>query len=149
MKRFRYRLEPILKYRKHMERTAQLETAKASSAVSECRHTIDMLNLDYHQHALELEKKMTSGIDAEHYLVYRSYMNGMEAAIDGEEERHKQLKKILRKKQDVLKERSISKKVISNLKDRRKKKYYEDMLKSEQKETDDAIIVRKARDINL
>jgi len=149
MKRFRYRLEPLLKYRNHMERMAQLETAKASSAVSECGHAIDMLNVDYHQHALELEKRMSSGVDAEHYLVYRSYLNGMEAAIDGEKKRYKHLKNTLLKKQAVLKERSVAKKVLSNLKDRKKKRYYEDMLKSDQKETDDAIIVRKARDINI
>ena len=149
MKRFRYRLEPLLKYRDHMERMAQLETAKASSAVSECGHTIDMLNVDYHRHASELEKKMSSGVDAEHYLVYRSYLNGMEAAIDGQKKRYEQLQCALLKQQAVLKERSIAKKVLSNLKDRKKKRYYENMLKADQKETDDVIIVREARDINI
>ena len=104
MKRFRYRLEPLLRYRKHLERMAQLEAAKASSEVSACGHAIDMLKVDYHEHTLELDEKMSSGMRAENYLTYRSYLNGMETIIDGERKRHKQLKKILRQKQAALKE---------------------------------------------
>jgi flagellar protein FliJ len=149
MKRFRYRLEPLLTYRKHLEHIAQLEVAKASAEVSACSHNIDMLKINYHQNALELEQKMSSGINAENFIVYRSYLNGMENIIDDEIKRHKQLTNILLKKKEMLKEKSIAKKALSNLKTRKKRKYYEDLLKAEQKETDDTIIVRKARDINV
>lgn len=148
MKRFRYRLEPLLKYREHLEHMAQLEAAKASSEVSACSHTIDTLKISYHQNALELEQKMSSGMNAENYLIYRSYFNGMEIIIDEEQKRHTQLTKILLEKQKILKNKSIAKKALSNLKTRKKRKYYEDLLKAEQKETDDTIIIRKARDIN-
>jgi len=73
----------------------------------------------------------------------------MEIIIDDERKRHTQLTKILLEKQKILKNKSIAKKALSNLKSRKKRKYYEDLLKAEQKETDDTIIIRKARDINL
>ncbi len=148
MKRFRYRLDPILKYRKHLESMAQQETAKALSEVTACNNNIDMLKTDYHQNAMELEQKMLGGMTAENYLIYRSYLNGMENILDGEINRYKQLVKVLLKKQQELKLKSIAKKILVNLEKRKKTEYYENLLKIEQKEADDTIIIRKARDIN-
>ena len=73
----------------------------------------------------------------------------MESFVKSEGVRRQELLHVLTKKQKELERKTISKKVMENLKDRRKEEYYKAMLKDMYKETDDMIILRKAKDIHI
>ena len=56
--------------------------------------------------------------------------------------------KALEEKQKHLTQRSIDKKVLENLKNRRREEYYIEMMKTVYKESDDATILREAKSVN-
>ncbi len=148
MKKFQFRLESLLRFRAFGERMAQIAVAGAQLNIRECEASIKQSEKDLVFTAKKLDTEMSSGIDANRYQWYTSYIAGIETFLEAERKRLEKLLKILVEKQKKLAQKSMEKKVMGNLKDRKKEEYYSDMVKSIQKETDDTIIIRKARDIN-
>ncbi|MBF0397494.1 MAG: flagellar export protein FliJ [Desulfobacterales bacterium] len=147
MKRFQFRLDAYLRYKEYLEQKAKLELAKAGADVIACEERINNLKDEYEQTLGKLDIETVSGIDANRYLRYNYYLSSLESSIKYEEDSHKKLLKILEEKQKNLSQKSIERKTIENLKDKQKEEYYKEMLISQQKETDDITILRKAREI--
>lgn len=149
MKKFSFRLQPILRLREHYERMAEIDVAKAVFDLTNCEKRIKAAKNDLDIANKELAIEVASGISVERYHRFTAYMDGIDAFIESESTLREKLKKILEQKKETLKEKSIERKVMANLKTRRKDAYYNELEKSMQKEIDDTIIVRKAREINL
>ncbi len=148
MKKFRFKLESLLQYREHLERIAQQEVAKARSNIVACEENITRLKNEHQKISFELDSEVATGIVAERYKLYTAYIYGIESSVASEEKRLQNLLKVFKEKQNILTQKSIEKKVIENLKGRKKEEYYDNMFKNIQKESDDTIITRKARDMN-
>mgnify|MGYP001320485498 CR=1 FL=1 len=139
-------MQALLRYREYLERRMQLEVAKIRSDILECddcilhcKGTID----DALQH---LDRETVCGIDSTRYLHYTAYLTGMESLLESQNLRRKKLLQVLGRKQEKLLKQSVKKKALENLKEHRKEKYYRQVRKYEDKETDDASILKKARD---
>ncbi len=91
---------------------------------------------------------MYTGIKSSQLMCYSSYHSGLKQAIVDENKQHSMLVKELTHKQKLLKQKSIEKKAIENLKDRKKEEYYINLSDHLQKETEDIIIMRKVREIH-
>lgn len=148
MKKFEFRLEALLRYREHREHEMLQALASAQSDVRECEERIAERLETLALKIEELDRLAASGIDVENYRIYMDYLAGMEAEIEAEKRRLTQLQDIVAERQKELTRRSIQKKMMENLKIRKKEQYFEEMLQLQQKETDDMVLLRKAMDIN-
>lgn len=144
MKRFQFRLEPLLRYREHLLQQAQLEVARVRADLLACEERILQHEKDYQETGQELDGEIAAGIESKRYKHYTAYLAGVESNLAAENQRRKELLKRLDEKHRHLLQRSIDKKVLENFKNRRREDYYRQSLKTIQKESDDTSILRKA-----
>lgn len=148
MKKFRFRLNAFLGYRKHLEQEAKQSVSRARTKISEAKKRIAAYEMTQKKSIQELYEKMSSGIDAKQITVYASYHDRLSQTLENETMMYLQLQKELSHKQKVLKQRSIEKKAMENLKQRKQEEYYKTLADSLQKEAEDMIIIRKIKDLN-
>jgi flagellar export protein FliJ len=146
MKKFQFRLNAFLGYRKHLEQEARQAVALTRSKIDECRQRIVCYQEQQAKNQQELHEKMISGIDAARISVYISYHQRLETVLHNEGLLLANFQKELAHKQKLLKQRSIEKKAIENLKQRSKEEYYKEIDTILQKETEDMVIMRKIRE---
>ena len=148
MKKFKFRLEPLMRYREFLERQKQLEVAKARSDVLLCEQSIEQTRAAFSATVNLLEDDLGKGMDAMRFLQVKNYLSGLESFEDLEKKRRSKLIGMLSQRQKELEKKSIERKVIEKLKLRQKEEYYTMMSKEEQKSLDDTIILRQARSLN-
>jgi flagellar protein FliJ len=148
MKRFDFRLEPLLNYRKYQERIAQQHTAKAQMDVKDCENQILDLKRVWIENTKEVENSVEKGVSAREFKRYHEYLNSVEAGIAQEESRKLQLKKVLKEKLLELKRKSVDKKAMELYREKLKSVYTQEMLKNEQKELDEISSLKTARELN-
>jgi Flagellar FliJ protein. len=102
MKRFKFRLEAVLRYRKYRERNAQLALVKAKNAVVEKRNLIERLKQNRLQAILELKDHEDKGVSVDVIDLY-NYITGTDAALEEEQTQLIVLEKELRKHQELVK----------------------------------------------
>ena len=146
MKKFQFRLNAFLSYRKHLEQEAKQAVALTRVKIDECRQRIAIQQEQQAKNLQELQEKMSSGISAAQISVYISYHQRLERGLYDESQLLINLQKELAHKQKLLKQRSIEKKAIENLKQRSKEEYYKEIDMILQKETEDMVIMRKIRE---
>ena len=147
MKKFKFRLEPLMQYREFMERRKQLEVAQARTDVISCEQSIEQIRTTFSDTTDQLAEDLNQGIEAARFLRVNAYLSGLESLEEAEKKRHAQLLGVLARRQKELKKKTIEKKAIEKLKLRQKEEYYTGMMKEEQQSLDDIIILRQARSI--
>lgn len=145
MKKYKFRLEPLLRYREYLEHQKKLEVAKAGTDVLTSEQTIAKYRRDADDTHETFDGNLASGMDSYQFRSFCNYWSGLENRLETEQKRREHLLAVLEKRQRELSQKSVERKVIGNLKDRQKETYYTEMLKEEQKELDDTIILRHIR----
>jgi len=148
MKKFKFRLEPLMRYREFLERQKQLEVAKARSDVLSCEQSIEQTRAAFSETVNLLEDDLGQGMDAARFLRIKDYLSGLEVFENTERKRRGKLLGVLTQRQKELAKKSVEKKAIEKLKLRQKEEYYTAMLKEEQKSLDDIVILRQARSLD-
>jgi len=77
------------------------------------------------------------------YQIYRSYINKLDMDLEKAHRRLKELGKQVKAKENVLKEETIRKKTLENLKDLQFDRFMQQLNKEEQKEMDEVVILRR------
>ena len=147
MRVFKFRLEALLRYREHLAEQTQLKVAKIRSDILACEYRIARLEKVYTDTSDELEQKVASGIDVKQYKHFTNFIAGTESSIESENMQREELLKHLEEKQKELNQRSTDKKALESLKNRRREDYYKEIMKTEQKGSDDMAILRQARGV--
>ncbi|MFZ5572006.1 MAG: flagellar export protein FliJ [Thermodesulfobacteriota bacterium] len=147
MKRFRFRLEPLLRYREFKERQAQQKLFQAQTDLAESERRILRGSELFSESTRQLDEKTGAGITMAEYRLHRGYLSGIERALDMERRRRLKLIQTKEKRQQELAQKSKEKKLLEKLRDRKKEDYYQDVAEYLQKEIDDMVTVRKAREI--
>ena len=148
MKRFNFKLEPLLGYRGYLEKRARQKTAEALRNVKASEEMIEQLKKKYSECREDLEDITSEGISAGRFRHYQNYLDSVESGIEEESGRKKYLDKVLGEKIAELKSKRVDKKVIEQLKERRVNEYMEELRKFEQDTLDEVVSLRKAREIN-
>jgi flagellar export protein FliJ len=104
--------------------------------------------MDQKKSVLELSDKLSSGIEAKQIPVYTSYHDRLRLILKNENMQYARLQNELSHKQKILKQRSVEKKALENLQQRKKEEYYKKISDSLQKEAEDINIMRKIRNSN-
>jgi flagellar FliJ protein len=147
MKKFEFKLQPVLNYRGYLEKVAQQKTAKAQLDIKDCEERI----IDLKQsHALSVERidvVLSKGVSSSEFKLYHGYLDSIEKSIDDEKLRKIELQKILKEKLQELNKKSIDKKAMGLYRDKVKAEYIEEAIKAEQKEIDEISSLKTARKI--
>lgn len=147
MKKFKFSLESLLRYKSHLELIAKQETAAARTSVNQCKQRIDQCRDNIAETTRSLVMETEKGIKMERYKIHTDFLEGSEREVEYLLDELVNLNQVLAQKQEILKQKSIEKKTIENLKDKKKEEYYKEMDKYLQKQTDDMIIVKKSREL--
>jgi len=148
MKKFKFRLDPLLRYRSFQEHQKKLAVAAARYEVMACEAAIENTVLLARTTSETLDSAMANGMDATRFEWFKHYLEGLSSSRGAAEARRIELMKTLTQRQLELTEKSVARKVVENLKARKKEDYYREALKTEQKVLDDMVILRSARKIN-
>jgi flagellar protein FliJ len=148
MKKFKFKLDPLLRYRSFQEHQKKLAVAAARQDVMACEAAIDQVVMTARTTAETLESAVSNGIEATRFEWFKHYLTGLSSLRVSEEARRIELIKALTQRQKELIEKSVARKVVENLKARKKEDYYREALKAEQKTLDDMVILRSARKVN-
>ena len=148
MKRFEFKLQPLLNYRKYLERVARQNTARASMDVENCEKQIIYLKQTYDQKAEKIEDLVAGGVSASEFRLHHQYLEAVERSMEDEKSRKIKLKKILQEKLLELKKRSVDKKAMELYREKMKDEYTREILKIEQKELDEISSLKTARKLS-
>ena len=148
MKRFEFRLQPLLNYRSYLEQMAKQDTAKARMDVMDSQKRIDLIREELTVSAGRMDDMVKKGVTASFFRQLTSYMDGMAFDMENETRKKSSLEKILEQKVEILKNKTKEKKSMELLKEKKKEEYIQEMMKLEQKGLDEISSLKKAREIS-
>lgn len=146
MKKFNFKLQSVLKYRAHLENLAHQEAMKASMDIARCENEIAELHKTRQSVAERIAQETAKGISAQMFRHYNGYLDSLDGDIVRKENEKIQLNKILAVRQQELTKKSVERKVIERLKEKKRMAYIEEMVAEEQKMADDMASLKKARE---
>lgn len=148
MKKFNFRLQPVLKYREYLENVARQEYVEAHMGVKAVEEQIAQMEQHYLDHAEMVEQKTLEGISSLLFRNYNEYLDSIEKDIVLKRKEHEQLQRVLAVKQQALTKKSVERKVIERLKEKKRGEYVEEFQAEEQKRSDDISSLKKAREVS-
>ena len=141
MKKFQFSLKALLSYREHLERMAKQELAEVIAEINRVDGYLDELK-EYEERARsDFEARSEEGISAGEITMFMDYLSGVEQRKLEARNYRKRLTQLEDKKRVALARKSVEKKVIVNLKERRKKEYVEETEKLLQQQSDEMVLL--------
>jgi flagellar FliJ protein len=142
MKKFAFRLETLLRYRKNLEEKEQAALFQLSARLQrENGHLHDLQRK--HQEVLgELAEQRSAGADCGESNWFYLYLDRLRFELRRNAERIHRLEKDIQEQKAILIEASKKKKILDSLRTKEKKAYVSAADKQEQKATDDLVVIR-------
>lgn len=138
MKKFRYRLQALLKLREHVERERQKELAAASLKVQDQQHLVQGIYART-ESALENKREHQTGkIDLTDMQLFSRFLYRLKRDTIGGEEILRALKKAESQRRQALLEAAREKKIYEKLKERQQTQFYKDFETAATREADEA-----------
>lgn len=141
MKKFQFSLKALLSYREHLEQIAKQELAEVIAEMNRVKEYLDELREADALARDELQARSEEGITAKEMNMYMDYLAGIEQNAIGAKDYLHRLSRLEDKKRFVLAKKSVEKKAIVNLKDKRKREYVEEMEKHLQGQSDEMVLL--------
>lgn len=148
MKKFQFRLQSLLKYKRHLEQVAKQEMAKAVADILTCEQRITGLQKDRISATEQLDSQVEKGMGAGRFNRYREFITALDQSIILERNKKNELEKILDDKREALKQRTIDKKSLERLREKQAREYTHEMIREEQKSLDEIASLKTAREVN-
>ena len=146
MKKFNFKMQSVLKYRKFLEKKAKQELGLAIMKLNKCEKKIKGFQNSFALQRTLLDKEMENGINSSRYRIATNYLAGLHLDIRREKKEAFKLNENVFIKRKKLTEKQIEKKLIDKLKEKKHQEYYQNLMKVEQKEIDDMVIIKRIND---
>ncbi|MFO7494429.1 MAG: flagellar export protein FliJ [Desulfobacterales bacterium] len=143
MKRFRFRLASLLRYREFREQQARQAVSNARRALLDCEAAMARLQGRLDDARTACEREAADGVTAQRFLNFTRFAAGLETRRDAEQERRQTLLRELAACQTRLAEAAVQRRAVEKLKERRESEYNQDMAKELQKQTDEIAILHR------
>lgn len=137
MKKFNFKLEPLLNHRRFVEDAQQQALAHVKKQVSAARHIEKCLESEHRQLAKELKEKMQDPQPASESALYATYLASLSNRIDKQRQRIQEAAKKKDKQKSALLEAVKNRKIIERLKEVRTDRFEQFCLKKEQEFSDE------------
>lgn len=141
MKRYQFRLEPLLFKRQTIEEQVQQELAEANHKLEEYGHALTKLFDTYK--SLDATQGAQS-ISAADLLVFQDYAGRLAEEIEAAKVKVREQRKVVETVTAKLAKVHMDKEIVEKLKEKDRQQYYEELRKQETKQLDDMTIVRHA-----
>ncbi|MBF0257565.1 MAG: flagellar export protein FliJ [Desulfamplus sp.] len=148
MKKFNFKLHPVLKYREHLENIAKQEYVKAYMDVKTAQEMILQMEQAFQILADKVDQETITGISSMMFRQYNDYLDSLESDIELKRKELEQLQRVQAVKQQALTNKSVAKKVIERLREKKRGEYLEEFQAEEQKRADDIASLKKAREVS-
>ncbi len=146
MQRFKFRLDPLIRYRQHRHRMALMEVAKAKRALIETTKRIRQTRQSKDAAIRERDDEQAEGIGIDEFRIYAAYLDRLRREIESENERLVENSRTIKEKQKSAEAERISKDTLEKVKEIQHMNYMQRLNRAEQKATDElAGLRRKAR----
>ena len=145
MKRFSFRLDSILGYRKYQEKRAQRDLVNARHEQAQRTRAAKQLADKRMETAEACTEEVFSGMDVPRYHLYKAFLRSLNKDIHKAHIKLRQGEEEIHAKQSVLTRRSVEKKSLEVLRDLKAKAYNLGIEHEEQKAMDELVILRKDR----
>ncbi len=150
MKKFRYRMEPLLKQRKHIENEKQKILATANKRILEQQNELSEIEVTQKNTCNSQEKKIEHPFSVADMLVYSRYVHKLKKDRMVGGEMLKVLKQDEKQKRKELLQASQERKKYEKLKEIQEEKYYTEFSDEEKKESDEiALNIFRLKKTNL
>ncbi|MDH4156005.1 MAG: flagellar export protein FliJ [candidate division Zixibacteria bacterium] len=140
MKKFRYRLQTLLRVKEHIEREKQKEHAGALSQVHLQRQQLSQIGRSKEAALSDQRASMLEQLSVAEMLIYSRYLVKLKKDMLSGSELLKVLQQRAEKKRQALLEATKQKKIYEKLKERQQENFNRDVLRLETKENDEVAI---------
>ena len=147
MKKFSYRMESVLKYRKFREKRAILKLMEMRKAHDMIEKKITGLKNEKIEVAERCRSESFQGIDAPLYKTYTSYLGSLSAGIKNAAAELEDKRIALKQQEAVLKSETIKKKALETHRKSLFDAHTVKVGKEEQKLLDEMIIIRQEMNV--
>ena len=136
-KAFRFRLEPVLRYRQHLEEEKKRALADARKAVMQQNHDLMELLMEENEGKKRFRKAKMEAKEVRQLRLQEQYLNAVARRIrlEFEELQKKLLAEELARRELVHARKQV--RALERLRERRKDQYHYELGRSEQKELDE------------
>ncbi|NVM22125.1 MAG: flagellar export protein FliJ [Desulfobacterales bacterium] len=143
MKRFEFRLDPLVRYRQYRERLALMEVARAKESLVQTKRKIQQIEQTRKDVSMDLDKQQTEGIGMEYFRLYAAYLGGLHRQMESEQELLVEIGKTIRETQKAAEAETVRKKTLEWIKQTEYTRYLQMLGRAEQKEADEIITLRQ------
>ncbi len=143
MKRFKFRLDPVIRYRQYLEKMALMELAKAKAAVVQTKQRIRDLEQAKKDMAVDLRIQEGQGMSVRRFRVYEAYLHGLDDQIDVQTGRLPKLEQAVMQKYKAAEAQRVKKETLELAREKQHGKYMEQVALAEQKSVDELISLRR------
>jgi flagellar FliJ protein len=143
---YRFRLEPVLQFRRRLEEVAQMELSKK---IGECENELLFLQSligEQNRCIQEIKLMEKDSIPVEEYRMYKEYTYLLFNRIKEQQKRIESLRGEVEEKRNELIGHSKNRKILEKMKERGRIKYQKDWARKEEKSRDELTTIRFDRD---
>ena len=141
--RFPFSLQPLLDWKRNLEEVAQIRLTAKMTLLKTQEEEIEKLTLKRLAHEEELRNKISRGIPAPEYVLYKQFAEESRTELKTREHKKKEMIREIERDRERLVHLSKEKKILERLKEKKKKVFLYQAEKNEQKRNDEMVITRR------
>lgn len=141
--RFPFPLQPLLDWKRNLEEVAQIRLTAKMTLLKAQEEEIERLTLKRLAREEELKEKISRGIPAPEYVLYKEFAEESLSELRAKENQKRGTLREIEKDRDKLIQLSKEKKILERLKEKKQKAFLGEAEKNEQKKNDEMVITRR------
>ena len=141
--RFPFSLQPLLDWKRNLEEVAQIRLTAKMTLLRGQEEEIEKLTLKRLAHEEELQSKISRGIPASEYILYKQFAEESLAELKTREHKKKETIREIERDREKLVQLSKEKKILERLKEKKYQTFLYQTEKNEQKKNDEMVITRR------
>ena len=145
MKKFSFRLDRLLNYRKYLEKQAQKNLFNAKNEAQKREKALERLIKTRIETEKQCREEGAKGMDVPWYRIYQSFLEKSDRDVETARNRLQKGEARVKAKVAILEQKSVRKKTLEVLKDKQYKKYLYQLGKEEQKVMDELAVMGRKR----
>jgi len=143
MKQFKFRLDPVLRYRQYQEELALMELARAKQALVLSEKKIQQIQQTRKGVMTDLDARQAERLEVSQYRIYIAYLKGLGEKIESENEHLAEIDREVRDKYETAEAKRISKETLQRVRQTQYTDYLQRSDRAVQKAAEELIALRK------
>lgn len=141
--RFPFSLQPLLDWKRNLEEVARIRLTAKLTLLRAQEEEIERLIRKRTKQEEELREKLSRGIAAAEYVLYRQDAEEKRLELRARQEKKQESLRELEKDREKIGQLSKEKKTLERLKEKKRKAFFDRAEKNEQKRTDEMVVTRR------